>query len=312
MKNQIIQSTKIIVLAIFLSVGVNFALGAYSEPSSSAPNGNTDAPLNTGSSAQIKNGDFTIGGVGSLFGNYNNTGVLRIGSPTYISGSTTILGTTKIGLQAISASNDLLVNGNTAIKNHLSVGRSVNNVSYGYNLDLTGTTNIGLGNNCTLTSNDINTGCPNGTYLYQLNPASSSSYGKCRYFDPSPNPVSVGSCYSQPALTVAMNQTSYVGGIASPYCGEQTIEWTASASGGIGSHTYVWYDVLDNSNSTPSNWGSVASSGSTFSHFLAGGTGQSGQLNHYHVKVVSTDSTGATASDTDLVNVLTAPSNCTH
>ncbi len=84
MKKQFIQTIKVVVLALILSVGVNFALAAWTPAPASPPSNNTEAPINVGASAQAKTGSFwdfgSIGtstnifsGVASLTGIYNGT-----------------------------------------------------------------------------------------------------------------------------------------------------------------------------------------------------------------------------------------------
>lgn len=58
MKKQIIQNIKIITLALILVSGVSYvsAAGTWTEPPSSPPSGNVDAPINVGPSTQWKSG----------------------------------------------------------------------------------------------------------------------------------------------------------------------------------------------------------------------------------------------------------------
>jgi hypothetical protein len=56
-KNQIAYWLKIAVLGIILGFGLQF-VRAWTEPTSSPPNGNVGAPINTGSQGQTKTGGF--------------------------------------------------------------------------------------------------------------------------------------------------------------------------------------------------------------------------------------------------------------
>lgn len=63
-----------------------------------------------------------------------------------------------------------------------------------YDIDLSGTTNIGQGNTCTLeTQSKMQCGCPTGSVLSQY---TNETSGTCRYVNPSDAPVSLGSCYT--------------------------------------------------------------------------------------------------------------------
>lgn len=62
-----------------------------------------------------------------------------------------------------------------------------------YDIDLSGTTNIGQGDTCSLeTQSKMQCGCPTGSVLYQY---TNETSGNCRYVNPSDTPVSLGSCY---------------------------------------------------------------------------------------------------------------------
>lgn len=56
------QSLKTLVLALILSLGLNFAY-AWVAPTAPPPNGNADAPITTGSTAQTKTGTLTVQGL---------------------------------------------------------------------------------------------------------------------------------------------------------------------------------------------------------------------------------------------------------
>ena len=93
MKNttkKIAQTLKIVVLALALSFGLSYVY-AWTAPTLPAPNGNTSAPINTGTSAQTKSGSLTAGGITSTVDiiarenvkiNSTNGGGI-VGSPSY-------------------------------------------------------------------------------------------------------------------------------------------------------------------------------------------------------------------------------------
>ena len=56
--NKLFQTAKILMLALVLSFGLSYAL-AWTPPTATPPNGNIDAPVNTGSGVQTKSGNFT-------------------------------------------------------------------------------------------------------------------------------------------------------------------------------------------------------------------------------------------------------------
>ncbi|MHB1163221.1 MAG: hypothetical protein ACYCZZ_01705 [Minisyncoccota bacterium] len=83
-----------LVLALILSFGLSYAYASWTEPGSTPPAGNVDAPINTGATAQTKSGTLSAGTVsvpsGSVFswtgtGNYlygdsANTAIRQLGS----------------------------------------------------------------------------------------------------------------------------------------------------------------------------------------------------------------------------------------
>jgi hypothetical protein len=62
MKTKILQNTKSIILALILTLCVGYvsASSTWVGPSVAAPGNNTDTPLNTGSTAQTKNGNLNV------------------------------------------------------------------------------------------------------------------------------------------------------------------------------------------------------------------------------------------------------------
>lgn len=59
LKNEIWQSTKLILLALILSVGVSYVF-AWTGPTATAPNGNTPAPINVSATSQVKSGGLGV------------------------------------------------------------------------------------------------------------------------------------------------------------------------------------------------------------------------------------------------------------
>jgi hypothetical protein len=68
MKIRILETIKIVFLALVLSVGVGYVFASWASAPANPPNNNTDAPINVGSSSQIKTGSLTLTGLLSLLG----------------------------------------------------------------------------------------------------------------------------------------------------------------------------------------------------------------------------------------------------
>jgi hypothetical protein len=66
MKTQLIQTTKTIILALILTLGISYVM-AWTGPTSTPPDGNTPAPVNVGTTDQVKNGGLGINAL-SVFG----------------------------------------------------------------------------------------------------------------------------------------------------------------------------------------------------------------------------------------------------
>ncbi|MEK7582103.1 MAG: hypothetical protein AAB488_02140 [Patescibacteria group bacterium] len=58
-KNELFQSLKTLALALILSVGVSYVY-AWTGPIGTPPNDNTDAPINTGTVSQVKDGGLSV------------------------------------------------------------------------------------------------------------------------------------------------------------------------------------------------------------------------------------------------------------
>ena len=92
-KQDIIQSVKMLIVAVVVLIGAN-ALYAWTSPASNPPGGNTPAPLNVGPVAQAKSGNLKVGSASSaptqaleVVGNAiigNNAYILsRVYAPTF-------------------------------------------------------------------------------------------------------------------------------------------------------------------------------------------------------------------------------------
>lgn len=88
MKHTILQTLKVIALALVLSFGLSYVY-AWTAPTVTPPNGNVSAPINVGSTAQTKAGDIctTSGGTtkclssaGDNLGNHTATQALNMGT----------------------------------------------------------------------------------------------------------------------------------------------------------------------------------------------------------------------------------------
>ena len=80
MKTQIIQTTRTIILALILTLGMSYVM-AWTGPTSAPPDGNTPTPVNVGATDQVKNGGLGLDAL-SVFGSGYISGVLGIGDTT--------------------------------------------------------------------------------------------------------------------------------------------------------------------------------------------------------------------------------------
>jgi len=78
MKKDLLNTLKILAAAIILSFGISAVYAQWVPPTQAPPGGNVDAPINTGETAQIKNGGLSVGAFlanSAVFnGNVNVTG----------------------------------------------------------------------------------------------------------------------------------------------------------------------------------------------------------------------------------------------
>jgi hypothetical protein len=80
MKNQLIQTTKTIILALILTLGMSYVM-AWTGPTSTPPDGNTPTPVNVGTTDQVKNGGLGLDAL-SVFGTGYFSGNVGIGDTT--------------------------------------------------------------------------------------------------------------------------------------------------------------------------------------------------------------------------------------
>ena len=76
--------TQSLFLALFFVFGLVYVHGAWNEPTQSAPNGNTDAPINVGGTDQIKSGglgvdSLAVYGNAAVTGDIDVTGYMKVG-----------------------------------------------------------------------------------------------------------------------------------------------------------------------------------------------------------------------------------------
>lgn len=90
---EFLQTAKVVVLAVLLSVGVTYIEAAWSDPSATPPNGNIDVPVNIGTAAQVKNGALSVTGFSNYGGSYFS-GNVGIGSSSPAMAKLVISGTT--------------------------------------------------------------------------------------------------------------------------------------------------------------------------------------------------------------------------
>lgn len=73
----LLQSLKILILAVILSIGVSYVY-AWTGPTAIGPGGNTPAPINVSATSQIKTGGLWLGSLGTD-GGATIGGSMRVG-----------------------------------------------------------------------------------------------------------------------------------------------------------------------------------------------------------------------------------------
>ncbi len=66
MKKQFLQSAKVIILGLILTVGASYAMATWTNPLSTAPSGNVYVPINVNPAGQFK-----LGGLAIVTGNFS-------------------------------------------------------------------------------------------------------------------------------------------------------------------------------------------------------------------------------------------------
>ncbi len=77
-KTNIKDSIKVAVLALAITLGVTYVFAAWVGPIATPPNSNVSAPINVGSTDQIKDGGLGVDTL-SVFGNGAYSGYIQIG-----------------------------------------------------------------------------------------------------------------------------------------------------------------------------------------------------------------------------------------
>ena len=134
-KQDLVQSLKVIILALVIAVGTSYVSAVWNAPSATPPNGNTDAPINVGYNGQIKQGnlwikglaDATTSAVNGLIVENGNVGIgtttpsvkLEVGGQVKITGGNPgvdkILASDEDGLASWKSASDLgISSGSTA------------------------------------------------------------------------------------------------------------------------------------------------------------------------------------------------------
>ena len=201
-----------LILGVFVMGGFVFATNQTTN-SCTPPGCFEQDPVDVSQSQQTKAGGFTasyIGGWGSVQAqnrlivgaNINNDPV-----SSYVTGSLRSLYPAWFKDSVYIAEND-----NSNITDNFTKPNAPK-----YNLELKGgsTTNLGMGNTCTISaSQSVINGCPSGTFVSNYN-ASATGAGiavTCTAINPSANPTNTGSCYSSGAPTYtgsAVTHTAY-------------------------------------------------------------------------------------------------------
>jgi len=80
-KETMLKSIKVAAVALVITLGVTYAYAAWVGPTAAPPGNNTDAPINIGTTDQIKNGRLGLGSL-AVFGNSAFSGYMKIGDST--------------------------------------------------------------------------------------------------------------------------------------------------------------------------------------------------------------------------------------
>lgn len=219
---------------------------------------------------------FLVNGFATIFGNSGLYGDTYVGPKQDLAQSPVkfqVTGRSALGSSAVIGSsvvlsatnpNKLVVVG-TGIVGGLRIGgaEDINN-SPAFNLELRGTTNIGMGDKCTLNSAQSSLGCPLGSFVQNAQHVTQSGVPDtisitCQNFEPSENqPVNTGDCYSDGpgsdgnnpmnvTMTAVIGPTCNNGGLAILDVDNDI----APITGGNTPYNYTWYDQEIDGNDTP-------------------------------------------------------------
>jgi hypothetical protein len=280
---------------------------------------NNDALAYTGINAQK---GLLVNGFASIFGNAGLYGDTYVGPKQNLQQSPVkfqVTGRSALGTSAIVGSstvldtenqNKLVVAGSSILGSVRVGGTEDINNSPGYALELRGTTNIGMGDKCTLNASDNDIGCPLGSFVqgvqYTEQDGPESVSVTCQYFEPAENqPINIGDCYAGPGSGAnnPMNVTMTNSGAPSCNSGGLTIldvnSDSAPITGGNEPYTYTWYhQEIDGDdyplNNPPTNgWGSPIATWNFSQLFVSVGTpSYYPNIDTHFWKVVVTDDSG--------------------
>ncbi len=284
-------------LVILFITGSAFA-ATFANPTCVPPNCNAEEPLDKSANLQTKSGGITAT-------NFSASNTLR-------SHHWTILGNDDGGV-----GNLVVYKGSSWFNGNVSIGADgINNSTTQPNitnkLQLKGSTNIGMGDYCTLTRTQIANGataCPAGSYVSWYNPdATGSSVAlRCTTISPSDNstnspftPVNKGACGGISAPSLTSLASSIITGNSCDY--EDNYDLTVNLSGGVTpvntkfqsklSTSSTWLDVGSSTISIPKIYGSIHS-------------------RTYNIRAVATDSINQTATSSTInISNTTRPGNC--
>ncbi len=207
-----------LVVCMFVIGGVVLANTTQAPNSCTPPGCNVENTVNTGSTGQLKNGALEA----KFFG---ATGDIEARDGFYV-GTDTSIEPKKTGLRVLLG--QAWTKGKVYIGQNIPVSAIVSTTPptpvYTLTLKPGSTTNLGKGDFCTLTNQDLNggQGCPPGSFVSQINPNWANGnvpQVACTFINPSDNPANLGSCLTNIlSLNVGMARTYDAAGSGVGYC----------------------------------------------------------------------------------------------